>query len=406
MNHDETPAISDISDAVRAAAAPGWIDPALRRSIGAELDRRRRRRAALVTSLGAVVAVVAVVGGAGLLADREPASAPPTSPADNGEPGRDWGAGWQPMAASPLSPRQGAVGTWTGEELIVVGGDAQPPCPPTADCTYEPEFLADGAAYDPDTDTWRRIADVPEPVAGAVAAWNGEEVIVVDGDTTHAYDPAGDSWSTLGELPEGDGDPALVSGSGTLAYVSYDQPGRTERPSSDALLDLEMGEWSPLPSDPFGESYDRSLAWDGERWWLLSMAVENHGGAYRGTPSRVAVLENGDWRVVDEDTPDLTYGQGWYWDGEQLVVPGTEEIPTRAFDIETETWSELAPPGPIRCPAAVLPFAPAGAPACPQLADPTVAVWTGTQVLLWGGPDERYRRNTASGLVWTPEEGR
>ena len=50
---------------------------------------------------------------------------------------------WRKIAASPLSPRQEATAVWTGEEMIVWGGNSFS------------TTKGNGAAYDPNTDTWR-----------------------------------------------------------------------------------------------------------------------------------------------------------------------------------------------------------------------------------------------------------
>jgi hypothetical protein len=63
---------------------------------------------------------------------------------------------WQPIADSPLAPRAFPASAWTGEELLVWGG---------ADARQE-RFFGDGAAYDPETGTWRTL---PEPPIGARA---------------------------------------------------------------------------------------------------------------------------------------------------------------------------------------------------------------------------------------------
>lgn len=42
------------------------------------------------------------------------------------------------------------------------------------------------------------------------------------------------------------------------------------------------------------------------------------------------------------------------------------------------------------------------APDCPRLSEPSAAVWTGEQVIIWGGPDREYKANTSLGLTWTP----
>lgn len=59
---------------------------------------------------------------------------------------------WRLVAPSPLSPRADHSVVWTGREMIVWGGDAGG------------SYFADGAAYDPRRDTWRKIA--PAAAAG------------------------------------------------------------------------------------------------------------------------------------------------------------------------------------------------------------------------------------------------
>src|SRR4051794_35987802 len=74
--------------------------------------------------------------------------------------------GWVRVADAPLSPREDAFGVWTGSETLVIGGSDARPCPANADC-IPPEVppLRDGAAFDPETGTWRTIADAPVGLA-------------------------------------------------------------------------------------------------------------------------------------------------------------------------------------------------------------------------------------------------
>lgn len=331
--------------------------------------------------------------------------------------------GWAVIGKSPLDERHGSVGVWTGSEVLVVGGSTDHPCPPHADCALESPstFRADGAAYDPAAGSWRSIAPAPRAIFGGLAAWTGHEMVVVSGSHTFAYAPDVDRWRQLDPRPEGHFNQVLAV-DGDLLLGSYDQRPRGE--ARDWMLDVKEGSWRPLPRDPFGESYDRSFAWDGERLWLLSMAVENHFAAHEGAPSRVAVLDGGTWEVKDDATPDLVYEQRWWWFQEQLVVgPGPYPAgPALSFD--GDTWSELrevvVPSGRCALPhvgpgpqwlaggGAVLtsarPDTAISVPACDRLPEPDVAVWAGDELILWGGPDEDYDGNTAVGLRWRPPE--
>lgn len=80
---------------------------------------------------------------------------------------------WRPIAESPLLARSGAVAVWTGSEMVVFGGDTGPPCPPGARCigpTVD-ELALDGAAYDPDTDSWRPVAGAGRTTGGEPQRW-------------------------------------------------------------------------------------------------------------------------------------------------------------------------------------------------------------------------------------------
>ncbi len=76
----------------------------------------------------------------------------------------------------------------------------------------------DGAAYDPEKGFWRRIAEAPMPGYAHTAVWTGQELIVWGGSDDHesegmkgcvtsfiadgaAYDPERDSWSVLSAHP-------------------------------------------------------------------------------------------------------------------------------------------------------------------------------------------------------------
>ncbi len=118
---------------------------------------------------------------------------------------------WRLMRPPPIQPRTGQVATWTGHEMLVWGGNALPDrteggSGPGIDATSGPRF-DDGAAYDPATDTWRTLPRSGLPGRGVTAAaWTGSVWVVIDGLTSGdadvelgvaAYDPAYDRWSSL-----------------------------------------------------------------------------------------------------------------------------------------------------------------------------------------------------------------
>jgi N-acetylneuraminic acid mutarotase len=100
---------------------------------------------------------------------------------------------WRKLSAAPIEGRHWPSTTWTGEELIVFGG-----------YDYRRSF-ANGAAYDPLGDRWRRLPRPPvKPRFEHVAAWTGSELLVFGG-----------TWEP-GHIALGDGavyNPATTGGS-------------------------------------------------------------------------------------------------------------------------------------------------------------------------------------------------
>jgi hypothetical protein len=172
---------------------------------------------------------------------------------------------WRRLSRSPLANRIGAVAAWTGREVVVFGGvNGSGP-------------LSDGAAYDPAADHWRMIAE--GPLSGRVplaAAWTGTEMLVVgargvglfDGVTdAAAYDPAHDRWRDLPGLPMQINNGASVwTGSELIVYGRFLDRQRSVLGPDDlargAALDPVSGHWRDLPVAPLsGQAI--ALAWDG-----------------------------------------------------------------------------------------------------------------------------------------------
>lgn len=84
---------------------------------------------------------------------------------------------------------------WTGKEMIVWGGHCTGTC-----------YRKDGAAYDPQTDKWRKI-QTPSFLAGrkeATAIWTGTHMLIWGGDVGGRpfndgglYDPENDTWKPI-----------------------------------------------------------------------------------------------------------------------------------------------------------------------------------------------------------------
>ena len=168
---------------------------------------------------------------------------------------------WVQLGQSPLSPRNEAVGVWTGSEVLVFGGTETPMCP-VCDYAEAPPYLRDGAAYAPETDTWRPIADLPQEAAGystAIAIGDGDVLLLSQTSGQIAlwqYSISRDAWSNVPSPQRVPSSARIAGHNGRLVlYAGSDEQGEVP----DQFLDPEAGLWSDVPNDPFEASYDRQL---------------------------------------------------------------------------------------------------------------------------------------------------
>lgn len=118
---------------------------------------------------------------------------------------------WEPISASnaPLA-RAFHVGVWTGTKMIIWGGTTYGSSTRTS--------FGDGAIYDPATDTWKKISTTGAPSArtSMFYAWTGTKLLIFGGSRStqvlgdgFLYDPNTDVWTKM----NGTGAPSARSNS-------------------------------------------------------------------------------------------------------------------------------------------------------------------------------------------------
>jgi N-acetylneuraminic acid mutarotase len=168
------------------------------------------------------------------------------------------------LARSPLAPAQQPIGAWTGRELILLVTGNNP-----ANGKPWPAGLARAAAYNPVTDTWRRIAPAPARSLTAKAVWDGREVLVVGGTAGLAYDPGRNVWRRLAPMQSARSQAAMVwTGRRLLVWG-----GTTSRYTAEKVVTPNRGlayaprsdRWSPLPGAPLLGRLDPTAVWTGQK---------------------------------------------------------------------------------------------------------------------------------------------
>jgi hypothetical protein len=226
-------------------------------------------------------------------------------------------AAWQELPGSPLSPREAALGLWTGSEALLIGGSDDPPCPPMADCPVDATPLADGAALDPATSRWRRIADSPVPLLGARGVVVGTTAYVLQAGLL-AYEIDRDTWKRV-KVPFDTRAPygLVAAGDRLVAYLGTDESAS----GKDYVFDPATDAWTALPADPLGAGFEREMAWSGRDLVLFDHELTANPGAEKPTLTRVAALDltTRSWRRLP-DSPMLGVGP-WVLAGDRLVNP-------------------------------------------------------------------------------------
>ena len=311
---------------------------------------------------------------------------------------------WRRIARSPLAPRSEAVAAWTGREVLIWGGQKQGSLSGFGD-----EF-SDGALYDPANDTWKYMAEWPLAERyGTRAVWTGTHLVVWGGASAAAgedppaladgaaYDPSSNRWTKMADSPLGGRIAPLGGARGGSALLAWGpaevRDGRRVPASDSALYDPARNRWSPAAAVPPPP----------KQTWCLDPA----GCVGVDTGSRVVFAGQGlawdasgnTWAMVanSQFSDPFLEGKASAWTGSRLlfwgggttnapgdVPPATALAGGAAYDPAADRWLPL-PAAPLSARARA------------------TAVWTGREFVVWGGEGpENQRAQFDDGAALTP----
>ncbi|HKY47189.1 MAG TPA: hypothetical protein VJQ79_04305 [Acidimicrobiia bacterium] len=257
---------------------------------------------------------------------------------------------WRELADSPLASRSEHVAVWTGEEVLICCG----------------RIVGSGVsagAYDPEADQWREISAPPISSAFAEAVWTGEEMFVFGGvgggGTSNlvgaaAFNPVTDSWRRLADLPYGLERTADATIGNGVVYA-WPSPSQGSRPGPLAY-DIAADEWSSLTKPPEDAPLSPSLVWTGEKLFAYGAGSNPEGNAIGIGVTFNPVGQT--WRPIQQaplepvsPSEGTDASQKAVWVGGEVYIwtgwVGTdwEEPITRvvAYDPSQDSWRELEP---------------------------------------------------------------
>lgn len=302
---------------------------------------------------------------------------------------------WERLSPAPLA-RVEAPSVAMGQEMVVFGG-------------FREGLIALSRvdAFDPATDTWRRLADMPAPVTHAGFAFDGRYVWFVGGflgdhpgavvSDVWQYDTQTDVWAAGPSLPQPRGSGAAAVHGRSLHFFGGVLADRNTDSGDHWVLDLDaLTTWQPAAPLPVPRNHLGAASLGGEIWAI--------GGQFRHdvAPIDVTWLHAYDpstdtWREAAAlPFPRSHFEPGVFVVEGQIVVAGGrnnvagqgELADVTSYDPSTDVWQQRTP-----LPRALL------APAAQTI---------GGEVIVSGGgylgvaPTDEVHRHTLDGL---PGEG-
>lgn len=263
---------------------------------------------------------------------------------------------------------------WTGVEMIVWGGQDGP------------YVYSDGGRYNPMTDQWTPVSTVNAPAGRAnhTAVWTGTEMIIWGGSGTTTggrYNPNTNSWTpttTAGAPPGRYIHTAVWTGSemiiwGGIAATGDTNTGGRYNPATDTW------QLTSTTNAPSARHY-QSAVWTGSRMLIWGgMSGSFNGGTFYNTGGLYDPATN-TWQAISTiNAPVGRVRHSTVWTGSQMIVWGgctstaggscAGEVYTGGhYDPATDTWQPTSLSGVV-----------------PGGRSLHSGVWTGDEMIVWGG---------------------
>ena len=265
---------------------------------------------------------------------------------------------------------------WTGSELLVLGG-------------YNGANLTDGGLYDPVTDSWSSVAALPASVysisAGHFRA-AGQHVLFANDSGALHLDCTTRVWTQLRDIPG-----VLLNSEYKFRDVQGEQLRLLTGQYFNTSQDTIQGELMTYHVDTATTTFDAlgttvtpligegaAAFWTGEELFLFGGELPA-GYGYWSHPTALGGLYDpaaDSWRRISGLNVPLLQDSAAVWTGSECLIWGSfsnaaQELRVGGgrYALASDTWSALSQDG------------------APTAREDHRAVWTGSEMLVWGGED-------------------
>jgi N-acetylneuraminic acid mutarotase len=284
-----------------------------------------------------------------------------------------------PPPGSPsgfLSGRIFHSALWTGSEMIIWGGCG------------DGGSKNDGARFNPATNSWTQITTTgaPKPRCEHSAVWTGSEMIIWSGTELNdailndgaRYNPVTDTWTpmTTTNALAGRSLPTIWTGSEMIVLEGWRPPdyqltrGARYNPVTDS--------WRPITTTnaPYATNLHTAVVWTGSE--MIVWGGWGTNDPYHNTGSRYDPVTD-TWRPISfNNVPSERSDYTEIWTGSDMIVWGGA-IGGEGSSLIRNDGGRYNPTYDVWTPVTTT-----GAPERREL---HTAIWTGFEMIIWGGLD-------------------
>jgi N-acetylneuraminic acid mutarotase len=283
-------------------------------------------------------------------------------------------------ANAPM-PRWGHTALWTGTEMIVWGGTR------VAGGSFNT-----GGRYNPSTDTWTATSTTNAPSAryGHTAVWTGGEMIVWGNsvaldDTGGKYNPNTNSWtatSTTNAPSSRFSHTAVWSGSEMIVWGGSDGSIFTPDPVTGGRYNPSTDSWTATSTSNVPHArWAHTALWTGTEMIVW--------GGFNDDPPFITIFNNGgkynpstnSWTATSiNNVPEARYSHSAVWTGSEMIIWGGGGV----YD-SLNTGGKYNP--------VTNNWASTSTTNAPSSRDSHTAVWSGSEMIVWGGCNRDLNNN-------------
>ncbi|HKQ39547.1 MAG TPA: hypothetical protein VJ063_15830 [Verrucomicrobiae bacterium] len=306
---------------------------------------------------------------------------------------------WSPVSASSLLVRALHTAVWTGTEMIIWGGFESHSC---GFLCFTRTDYNDGARYNPISNTWQPVTTAAAPIARSdhSATWTGSEMVIWGGrsgsGTTNVnsgarYNPSLNSWTPMtdvGALSVRRNPTMLWTGSRVLIWGGYDESATTNF-NNGARYNPANNSWQAMASSNGPASRGEYTAiFTGAEMLIWGGLAMNQPGTFDDQYMEIGYRYNatGDsWSTMSPSgEPAARFDHTAVWTGKEMIVWGGD-----SGEYLLRTGGKLDPTRPL-----TMAWSTINSTGAPSARINHSAVWTGSEMLIWGGAGGGTALNT------------